>query len=375
MACDASPHNGKAADRRVAWVSDNVFWDAFAAFFPITVYKTAELEPSFVDKDENGPAVVADKTVLDSSDEEVQSDASTVVSRSNSMAGDINSDSEADGKALPRILQSSRDYDTPNVGLWSRLFRSRPAVPKTSTGKQYIFGYHPHGIIGMGALGGITNGGAHFSDMFPGIPVSLLTIANQFTLPFHRDYLLSLGLASVGRKNCQAILARGHSILIVVGGAQESLLARPGSLDLVLAKRKGFVKIAMATPGTSLVPIMAFGENDLYDQVQPDPMSKMFRFQAWLKQKFGFTVPLMYARGIFTGDFGIIPYRRPINIVVGAPIEVPYVPDPSSEEVDLYHEKYAKALQQIVEDYGPMFHKDHVGDNKACEYQDLNIIA
>ena len=37
----------------------------------------------------------------------------------------------------------------------------------------------------------------------------------------------------------------GHSVAIVVGGAAESLEARPGNFTLTLKHRKGFVKLAL----------------------------------------------------------------------------------------------------------------------------------
>jgi Diacylglycerol acyltransferase len=52
----------------------------------------------------------------------------------------------------------------------------------------------------------------------------------------------------------------GSAITIVVGGAEESLHARPGVLELVLKKRHGFIRMAIET-GSLLVPILSFGEN------------------------------------------------------------------------------------------------------------------
>ena len=39
----------------------------------------------------------------------------------------------------------------------------------------------------------------------------------------------------------------GRAAVIVVGGAAEALDARPGTYDLTLKERKGFVKIALTT--------------------------------------------------------------------------------------------------------------------------------
>ena len=48
-----------------------------------------------------------------------------------------------------------------------------------------------------------------------------------------------MGICSVSKESCQNILGqgRGSAITIVVGGAAESLSARPGTADLTLRKR------------------------------------------------------------------------------------------------------------------------------------------
>jgi 2-acylglycerol O-acyltransferase 2 len=54
--------------------------------------------------------------------------------------------------------------------------------------------------------------------------------------------------------------------VIVIGGATESLRAHPGTADLTLKRRLGFIKIAIRE-GADLVPVFSFGENDIYDQL------------------------------------------------------------------------------------------------------------
>ena len=39
----------------------------------------------------------------------------------------------------------------------------------------------------------------------------------------------------------------GNAVVLVVGGAEESLEARPGAYNLTLKRRKGFVKLALRT--------------------------------------------------------------------------------------------------------------------------------
>lgn len=84
----------------------------------------------------------------------------------------------------------------------------------------YVFGFHPHGILSLSAFLNFGTEATGFSEKFPGIRNSLLTISSNFKLPFYRDYLLSLGLASVSKRSCANLLRNGNCITIVIGGAQ-----------------------------------------------------------------------------------------------------------------------------------------------------------
>ena len=50
-------------------------------------------------------------------------------------------------------------------------------------GETYVFGYHPHGFISMGAWGNFATEGTGFEELFPGIRNSLLTLATNFRIP------------------------------------------------------------------------------------------------------------------------------------------------------------------------------------------------
>ncbi|ORX82749.1 diacylglycerol acyltransferase [Basidiobolus meristosporus CBS 931.73] len=229
--------------------------------------------------------------------------------------------------------------------------------------KNYIFGYHPHGIIAVGAFAAIATEGANVSEVFPGLNIRLLTLDTNFKLPFYRDLLLGLRVASVSRRSCENILRKGpgHSCMIVVGGATESLSAFPGTNDLVLKKRVGFVKLSLKT-GASLVPVFGFGENDIFDQVASGPGTKVRHVQSRIQQIFGFTVPLFYGRGIFNYDLGILPHRRPIVVVVGKPIEVEKMENPTEEDIKKYHDLYIKSLEDLYNQYKDVYAKERVSE-------------
>ncbi|EPY50047.1 diacylglycerol O-acyltransferase Dga1 [Schizosaccharomyces cryophilus OY26] len=238
-----------------------------------------------------------------------------------------------------------------------RLHKTANLDPK----KNYIFGYHPHGILSLGAFGGFATQGAGFSKLFPGINTSVLTLNSNFYVPVYRDYLLALNVKSVSKKSCVNILTRnpGDSVVIVIGGAQESLLSRPGQNNLVLKKRLGFVKLAFLT-GSSLVPCFAFGESDIFEQVDNNPQTRIYRFQEIVKKVAGFTIPFFYGRGLLNKTFGLMPWRKPINIVVGEPIDLPKKSDPTSQELYEAQEEYIRRLEGIWNNYKDVFVPERV---------------
>ncbi|KAL8784519.1 MAG: hypothetical protein Q9213_003923 [Squamulea squamosa] len=251
----------------------------------------------------------------------------------------------------------------------ARLHRSSRLEPT----RKYIFGYHPHGIISHGAFATFATEACGFSTLFPGITNTLLTLDSNFRVPFYRDYALAMGLASVSRESCENILTKGgpngegmgRAITIVVGGARESLDAQPRShLRLVLKRRKGFVKLAIRT-GADLVPVLAFGENELYEQVTSDSHPLVHKFQLMVKKFMGFTIPLFHARGVFNYDVGLMPYRKPLNVVVGHPVKVVQARKGEKVDeayVDEIHAAYVEELERIWEEW-----KDVFGVEKGVE--------
>jgi len=244
--------------------------------------------------------------------------------------------------------------------------------------RKYIFGYHPHGIISHGAFAAFATEALGFSDLFPGITNTLLTLDTNFRVPLYRDYALAMGLASVSRESIENLLSKGghngegmgRAVTIVVGGARESLDAQPHSLRLVLRSRKGFVKLAIRQ-GADLVPVLAFGENELYDQVDSVEHPWIHKGQMIVKKAMGFTIPLFHARGIFNYDVGLMPYRRAVNVVVGRPIKVVQqgTKDNKVDEayLDKVHGEYIDELMRLWDGYKDTFARDRDGELEIVE--------
>ncbi|KAK0383313.1 hypothetical protein NLU13_9226 [Sarocladium strictum] len=249
----------------------------------------------------------------------------------------------------------------------AKLHRTHELSPK----KKYIFGYHPHGIISHGAWLAFATNALGFSEQFPGITNTLLTLDSNFRLPFYRDWVLGMGLRSVSKESIFNILSKGgprndgegRAVTIVIGGARESLEAQPGTLRLVLEGRKGFVKMALRT-GADLVPVIGFGENDLYDQLSPKAHPMVGKIQMLILKVFKFTVPALHGRGVLNYDVGLMPYRRAVNIVVGKPIEVggPHGAQPDQADIDRVHQLYVEEVVRLWETYKDQFAKARTGE-------------
>jgi len=65
----------------------------------------------------------------------------------------------------------------------------------------------------------------------------------------------------------------------------------------------------------SLVPIFAFGENDLFSQVSNPRGSWLRDIQLKIQKKVAFAPVLFHGWGIFQYTFGFLPYRKPLNVI------------------------------------------------------------
>ncbi|OQR71673.1 2-acylglycerol O-acyltransferase 2-A-like [Tropilaelaps mercedesae] len=227
--------------------------------------------------------------------------------------------------------------------------------------RNYIMGYHPHGIMGAGAIVNFATEGTNFSEVFPGIVPHPLTLRMNFMFPFYRELPLLYGICSVSKQSLKWILNKkgaGNAAVIVIGGAQEALAAHRGDdYHLTLTHRKGFARVALEN-GADLVPVFSFGENDIFYQLKNPPGSKIRTFQEAIKKFVGVSPALFHGRGVFQYTWGYVPFRSPITTVVGAPIHVDRVSNPSKEQVDELHAKYVAELIDLFET-----HKHRCGES------------
>ncbi|XP_032111736.1 acyl-CoA wax alcohol acyltransferase 2 [Sapajus apella] len=237
-----------------------------------------------------------------------------------------------------------------------------------SPNSNYILVCHPHGILAHTWFGHFSSEGSGFSRMFPGITPYALTLGSLFWMPFLRDYIMATGACSVSESSIDFLLTHkgtGNMLIVVVGGLAECRYSLPGSSTLVLKNRSGFVRMALRH-GVALIPTYAFGETDLYDQHIFTPGGFVNRFQKWFQRMVHIYPCAFYGRGFTKNSWGLLPHALPVTTIVGEPLQMPKIENPSQEIVSKYHALYIEALRKLFDQ-----HKTKFG---ISETQELEII-
>nr|XP_004661044.1 acyl-CoA wax alcohol acyltransferase 2 [Jaculus jaculus] len=221
----------------------------------------------------------------------------------------------------------------------------------------YILACHPHGVLAHSWFGHFGTESSGFSKVFPGITPYLLTLGAFFWVPFLREYVMSTGTCSVSQSSIDFLLTRkgtGKMLIVVVGGLAECRYGIPDSFTLVLKNRNGFVRMALRH-GVSLIPAYSFGEENLYKQHIFTPGGFINRFQKWFQRVVHIYPCAFYGRGFTKNSWGFLPYSQPVTTIVGEPLPLPKIENPSKETVAKYHALYIDALRKLFDQHKTKF--------------------
>lgn len=177
--------------------------------------------------------------------------------------------------------------------------------------KNYLFCAIPHGLLATGILNWFM-APKKLNELLPNYNFFSVTLNEAFTIPFYCTYLYAFGFIGSSASALNYVLGRpegGNAVALCIGGAEESLLLKPGVYKSVAYKRKGFVKIAIKN-GASLVPCISFGEVDLFDQITNPTIEYIQK----LTKKYLGVVPIIpKGRGVLQPS--TIPIRKPLNTI------------------------------------------------------------
>jgi hypothetical protein len=226
--------------------------------------------------------------------------------------------------------------------------------------KQHIFLFHPHGAF---CASYFFHKMTNITDWPNELRTGKTTVLRYlFWLPFGREILENFGAIPNCYRDMKQVLQSGETLSVIPGGIREMYECEPaatsgepcryttaatsckkGVLRLKLKERTGVFRLALET-GTSIVPVLSYGENELYSLLDFPVLRKI---QKWL-EKFDLILPIPSFTSIqkwysvLQGSF-----KNPIQTVIGDAVEVEKKENISSEDIEALKQKYMDILQDL----------------------------
>jgi 2-acylglycerol O-acyltransferase 2 len=219
---------------------------------------------------------------------------------------------------------------------------------------------HPHGVfVGFGfSLNGAVRLRAEKEEEYLpkefNLTIERLRSCNGvqapvlFKVPLIRSALMGFGCATPATKQAMHELFRKNiDFGILPGGMEEVALYRKGRERVYLKNRAGFIKYALQY-GYLVQPGYTFGECDMYTSLESGS-----RLRMWMLKKYGFVIP------VFWGPNWLLPHLPrsdiPLHTVVGSPLKLPVIKEPTNEQVAEWHGKYIACVKEVFDTYKHRF--------------------
>ncbi|XP_053992448.1 diacylglycerol O-acyltransferase 2-like [Hylaeus volcanicus] len=197
---------------------------------------------------------------------------------------------------------------------------------------------NPHGIFSLiWAYCYLADEFEHFHWCFS----SLLRLS-----PIFRILTDTTGHASNIRKNTVVDhMIHKRSIAIIPGGWHEGTLHTQTKDRLYIRKRQGFIKYALQY-GYTITPSYGFGERETYWNISG---AYNFRFRL---NDYGILTVLPFGQWWCP----ILPYSEKLHVVIGSPIQLPHIQNPTSENVHYWHSIYISEMVNLYNRYKYIFY-------------------
>lgn len=219
---------------------------------------------------------------------------------------------------------------------------------------RYIYMWHPHGLYSASQYLHITSNFTTWPSQNKNIKIT--GFHGLLWMPFAVEIFEYFGAVPTAYNEMKKALVEEASLSVCPGGMREMLPVEGDAkaMRVFLKKRRGIFKLALET-GTPLVPVISFGEHKLY---QPIYVPK------WIQdflEPYDMCIPIPTLSSIMKW-FGLFsnPLSDPVFTVVGEPVLVEKVENPSNSHIVRLRERYIDSLIA-------MYKKE----KETCEYDDM----
>lgn len=208
--------------------------------------------------------------------------------------------------------------------------------------------WHPHSLMSVTP---VIHTAYRLTDTLP--PSKIVCHSMYHAIPFIRDIARYAYTAPARFPDMKRELEAGNSLSVMPGGTREMMETSEHTLRLVLKKRSGVFRLALMT-GTPLVPILSYGENELFPSVRSGwldtlnqhlykwfwmalPVTSWTAFSNWVK---------LYSHPL-----------QPVTTHVGKPLNVLKVEEPTAKDVDVLRNRYIRRIQKLFRKTAPPGYK------------------
>jgi len=209
-----------------------------------------------------------------------------------------------------------------------------------------IYLFHPHGMI---TLAHMMNVGIKSVSHWP-VKSIRGTAMHSLWYSFGVRELLDNSFVPSTYSSMKEVLDEGLSLSVSLGGMEEMRHIVKHKIRAKLKSRKGVFRLAIQT-GTPLVPVLAYGENELCNNVGA---WKCFDWINSMLRNVQMTL-LIPSWDLYYKVFNVFnkPLDEPIVSVIGEPVEVGPAREPTEEDIRLVRSMYIKRLREFYRQTRP----------------------
>lgn len=224
------------------------------------------------------------------------------------------------------------------------------SVKKVDCSENVLLCQHPHGLF---CFGFFLNGSAarvHAGDPKTYVPQAFqhlpakstgLVEPNLFKIPLIRHFLLVFGCADPAtKKRMNQLFEAKVPMGLLPGGSEEIILSQHGHERIFIKNRKGFIKYSLQH-GYTLLLGYTFGDADSYRTLT---WGVKWRLNFFKKTR----IPVFFAWGTWWNP--LLPRCDvALETVIGNPIQLPKIPNPTQADIDKWHDHYIDKLVDLFE--------------------------